>query len=110
MGETPTTEDGLQISLLDEEQGFRSGDSVTLRILVTRQSKKGEKPVGGAAVSVKVLGTSFRPVIHSVKTERDGIATISAQIPQFTSGRAAILVRATAGGLSTEVRRVVHPA
>jgi hypothetical protein len=55
-----------------------------------------------------VLGTTFRPLIYSMKTQRDGIATVSAQIPKFTSGRAAILIRALAGGSETELRRVIH--
>ena len=66
--------------------------------------------MNGAVVSVKVLGTAFRPMIYSMKTERDGMATVSAKIPKFTSGRAAILIRALAGGSETELRRVIHAA
>ena len=61
-------------------------------------------------VSAKVLGTTFRPQVYSLKTERDGVAVISVQIPQFTSGRAAILVRAVADGDTVEIRRVIHAA
>jgi hypothetical protein len=102
-------EEGLRISLLDEQE-FRSGDSLTLRIMVSQLSGKSEKPMNGAVVSVKVLGTAFRPMIYSMKTERDGMATVSAKIPKFTSGRAAILIRALAGGSETELRRVIHAA
>ena len=109
LGEAEESEAGLRISLLDHEVVFRSGDSLTLQLLVTEVSPQGEKAVGGAAVSVKVLGTSFRPLIYSVKTNREGLAKVPIQIPQFTSGRAAILIRATAGELSTETRRVIHP-
>jgi hypothetical protein len=76
--------------------------------LVSHLSGNAEKPMNGAVVSVKVLGTTFRPLIYSMKTQRDGIATVSAQIPKFTSGRAAILIRALAGGSETELRRVIH--
>lgn len=108
MGEQTREEEGLKITLL-EEQEFRSGGSLLLRIMVIQVGKI-EKPVNGAVVSVKVLGTAFRPMIYSMKTEKNGVATVSAQIPKFTSGRAAILIKALAGGSETELRRVIHAA
>lgn len=101
--------EGLRVSLLDEQE-FRSGDALTVRIMVSQLSGNSEKPMNGAVVSVKVLGTAFRPMIYSMKTQRDGVATVSAQIPKFTSGRAAILIRALAGGSETELRRIIHAA
>jgi hypothetical protein len=108
-GEMVESEEGLRISLPDQTDDFRSGDSLTLQILVTQRTRKGEKPINGAAVSLKVLGTAFRPLIYSVKTNREGLATVSTEIPQFTSGRAAILIQAEVGELSSETRRVIHP-
>lgn len=102
-------QEGLCVTLLDEQE-FRSGTSLTLAVLVTHRSPKEEKPLSGVSVSVKVLGTTFRPVIVSLKTQRDGVALVNTKIPQFSSGRAAILVRAVKGGESVEIRRVVHPA
>ena len=109
LGEPARLEEGLKITLL-EEQEFRSGDSLMLRIMVSHLSGKTEKPMNGAVVSVKVLGTAFRPMIYSMKTEKNGVATVTAQIPRFTSGRAAILIRALAGGSESELRRVIHAA
>ena len=109
LGEPALEEEGLRISLL-EEQEFRSGDSLLLRIMVIQTSGNSQKPMNGAVVSVKVLGTAFRPMIYSTKTEKNGVATVTAQIPKFTSGRAAILVKALAGGSETELRRVIHAA
>jgi hypothetical protein len=100
--------EGLRLQLLDE-QDLLGGQSLTLRIMVSNYSRGKEKPKSGAPVSVKVLGTTFRPVIYSAKTQRDGIATVAAEIPQFTSGRAAVLVRAQVGGETVEVRRVIYP-
>ena len=107
LGELAPEEEGLRISLLDEQE-FRSGDTPTLRIMVSQLSGTNEKPMNGAVVSVKVLGTSFRPLIYSMKTQRDGVAIVLVQIPTFTSGRAAILIKALAGGTETELRRVIH--
>lgn len=107
LGELAKEPEGLRLSLLDEQE-FRSGDTPTLRIMVSQMSGTNEKPMNGAVVSVKVLGTSFRPLIYSMKTQRDGVAIVLAQIPTFTSGRAAILIKALAGGTETELRRVIH--
>ena len=104
----PTLDQGLVVRLLDANE-FYSGDAPTLRILVTRRVGYDENPLGNASVSVKILGTTFRPLIYSVKTQRDGIASLSTQIPQFTSGRAAVLIRATAKDEASEVRCVIHP-
>ncbi len=109
MGEPAREAEGLRVSLLDGQE-FRSGEALTLRIMVSQRSGNTEKPMNGAVVSVKVLGTGFRPLIYSTKTQGDGVATVSAQIPKFTSGRAAILIRALAGGSETELRRIIHAA
>jgi hypothetical protein len=104
----PILEQGLVVRLLDANE-FYSGDSPTLRVLVTERVKYDENPVSNASVSIKILGTTFRPLIHSVKTQRDGIASLSTQIPQFTSGRAAVLVRAMVKDQAAELRCVIHP-
>ena len=101
--------DGLVITMLDDEE-FYSGTSYTLRVLISNRSAGDENPLPNAAVSVKILGTTFRPLIYSLKTESDGVATISTQIPEFSSGRAAVLVRAVVKDQAAELRRIIHPA
>ena len=106
----PIQPDGLNITILDE-QDFWAGGNFHIRIMVGDRTNDQEQPVSGATLSVKVLGTAFRPQLYLVKTEQDGVAVVSAQIPKFTSGRAAILIRAAAiDGRSTETRRVIHAA
>ncbi len=106
----PAKADGLCITILDEQE-FWAGGSFQIRIKVGDVTNQQELPVMGATLSVKVLGTAFRPQLYSVKTEKDGVAVVSAQIPRFTSGRAAILITAAAvDGRSTETRRVIHAA
>jgi hypothetical protein len=102
-------EDGLLIELLDDDE-FYSGQSYTLRVLVANRIQGDEKPIASVAVSVKILGTTFRPLIYTLKTESDGVASLLTEIPQFTSGRAAVLIRAVAKDQAAEVRRVIHPA
>ncbi len=107
--EVSESETGVVLLVLDEDE-FRAGGSFTIRVLVEDRSGKKGKPLTGVDVSVRVLGTTFRPQIYSVKTERDGVAAVSTTMPNFTSGRAAVLIRAVAKGQTIEVRRVIHPA
>ena len=101
--------DGLSITMLDDEE-FYSGERYTLRVLIGNREAGEETPLAAVAVSIKILGTTFRPLIYSLKTERDGVATVETQIPVFTSGRAAVLVRAVAKDQAAELRRIIHPA
>lgn len=107
--QSPPNERGLGFTLLDEDE-FQAGQSYTIRVLVEEKSENKQKALPGVGVSVKILGTEFRPQIYSVKTERDGVAIVSAEMPTFTSGRAAVLIRAVVKGQPMEVRRVIHPA
>ena len=99
----------LVVRLLDEVE-FYSGETATVRVLVTNRDGEHEDPLANVAVSVKVLGTTFRPLIYSLKTQRNGIATVSTQIPRFNSGRAAVLIRATAKDQAAELRCIIHPS
>ena len=105
----PVLEDGLFITMLDDEE-FYSGQRCTLRILVSNRTAGKERPLANTAVSVKILGTTFRPLIYTLKTESDGVATIATEIPKFSSGRAAVLVRAVTKDQAAELRRIIHPA
>jgi len=101
-------DEGLTILLLDDTE-FNSGDIRILRVLVVNRRAGQERPLASAAVSIKILGTAFRPLIYSLKTDRDGVATVSTQIPMFVSGRAAVLIRAVTKDEAAELRRVIHP-
>lgn len=105
----PDLEDGLFLELLDDDE-FYSGKRYTLRVLVNNRTNGDEKPLANVSVSVKVLGTTFRPLIYTLKTESDGVASVNTDIPQFTSGRAAVLVRAVTKDQAAELRRIIHPA
>ena len=107
--EVDQREGGLQLTILDDEE-FRAGETLTIRIELADRSGRRQKPLPNIPLSVKILGTAFRPQIYSVKTERGGVATVIATMPNFTSGRAAVLVRAVVKGETIEVRRVIQPA
>lgn len=98
----------LYLNLLDDEGDFRAGQLATIKIYVGRGTF-GRRAVTDAGVTVKVLGTTFRPLILSTRTGADGVAVVRALLPQFNSGRAAILIRAAdANGGEAELRRIIH--
>lgn len=87
------------------ETTFKGGERKTLGILIYRGAP--ENTVNNAQIMVKVLGSSFRPLIFHAKTDEKGIATVHLQLPHFKSGRAALLVRAMSEGEESEIRRRV---
>jgi hypothetical protein len=97
-------DDNLRIELPNEDT-FKGGDRKTMSILVRRGNS--EEGLVGAHVLVKVLGSSFRPLIFHAKTDSNGIAVVHLQLPHFRAGRAAILVKAMSQDEETELRRVV---
>lgn len=87
------------------ETSFKGGERKTLGIVIYRGLR--ENPVSNAQIMVKVLGSSFRPLIFHSKTDEKGIATVHLQVPHFRAGRAAVLVRAMSDGEEVEIRRRV---
>lgn len=100
-------EGALHLSLMEERE-FHAGEVVTIRIRVSRGAGDGRVPAANVPVTVKVLGTEFRPLILTTRSDADGVATIHAWLPRFTKGRAAVLVRAALDGFTAELRRVIH--
>jgi hypothetical protein len=96
--------DKLKIELLNDAS-FKGGERKTISILVKRGSA--EEGLSGAHVLVKVIGTSFRPLIFHARTDSNGVAVVHLQLPHFKAGRAAILVKAMSEGEEAELRRVI---
>lgn len=105
--ESDDASDEIYLSLLDDEGEFRAGQLVTVKIYVGRGTY-GQRPVGQANLTVKVLGTSFRPIIVTTTTDEHGVGVVRALLPRFSSGRAAIIIRAVAGDHAAEMRRIIH--
>lgn len=99
------TEERLTVELLNSPT-FKGGERKTLSILVHRGNE--ESGLSGAHVMVKVLGSSFRPLIFHAKTDSNGVAIVHLQLPHFKAGRAAILVKAMSNGEEVELRRVIQ--
>lgn len=102
-------EEELNLELV-EDRDFHASDTVALRIRVSRGAGGEANMVSNAPVTVKVLGTTFRPLICTAMTDRDGIAVVFTTLPHFTSGRAAILIRVVVGSEDAEMRRIILPS
>lgn len=97
-------DNSLKIEVLNE-LSFKGGERKTLSIQVRRGASK--DGLSGAHVMVKILGSSFRPLIFHAKTDSNGVAIVHLQLPSFTRGRAAVLIRAMSGGEEVELRRSI---
>ncbi|HEV8588195.1 MAG TPA: hypothetical protein VGQ72_04930 [Pyrinomonadaceae bacterium] len=102
-------EEAFTLTILDEKQ-LRAGESVTLRIQVTKRADGQPHPVARANITVKVLGSMFQPSSTYSTTDSAGRSAISITLPTFESGRGAVLIRADADGEVAELRRIIHPA
>jgi hypothetical protein len=102
-------EEGLAITLMDEKE-LRAGESITLRIQVTRPTKNGRKPAAKAGITVKLLGSNFQSSSTFSTTDSTGRSSISVSLPMFSIGRGAILVRAELDGDVVELRRIIQPS
>jgi hypothetical protein len=98
----------LRVILLDDME-FIGGQSVTLRVLVSRAGGNRREPARKARVVVKALGSTFRPTSTMATTNPQGIAAIPILLPSFESGRAAVLIQAHIDGETAELRRIILP-
>jgi hypothetical protein len=105
VGSEEVDENEIKIRLLGRST-FNSGEAATLDILVARGGKLG-KGVGGAHIVVKLLGSSFKPLIFHTKADDNGISQVHLEIPDIKGGRAAILIKALYEGEEIELRQVI---
>jgi len=100
---------GLEIVMLDESE-LVAGKNATLRLKVTRPAPSNQVGVARARITVKTLGTSFRPETTTCNTDEHGVAVVPVKLPSFKKGRAAILVHAEFDGDEAELRRIIMPS
>lgn len=103
-GRERRTHNKLTLELLGEPK-FKGGDRKTVNIMICRGSAR--KVVAGAEIMIKVVGSSFRPVIFHAQSDPNGLAKMHIEVPQFQTGRAALLLRVLNDGEEVELRRVV---
>lgn len=88
------------------ETAFKGGERKSVTFMVCRGTER--KVVGNAQILVKILGSNFRPQIFHSITDQNGLARLELEMPDFSGGRAAFLVRASSAGEETELRRSIQ--
>ena len=99
------SEEKLNIELLDAEV-FKGGDRRAISLAASRG--KSRSVVSNAQIMVKILGSSFRPLIFHSSTNEHGVANVDIHLPNFSTGRAALLIRVMSNGEEVELRRAIE--
>ncbi|HMG34640.1 MAG TPA: hypothetical protein VKM94_11935 [Blastocatellia bacterium] len=85
---------------------FIAGKNVGLRVQVTHDFK----PEPDAIVTVKVIGTAFKPQVFIGRAGGDGMASFSLNLPSFSAGTAAIVIEAQSGRGRGELKNLIRRA
>jgi hypothetical protein len=83
---------------------FTAGENIHLRVRVSR----GSKPEFDAIVTVKIIGTAFKPQVFIGRLGRDGTASFRITLPSFTAGTAAIVIEARSGKGTGELKNLIR--
>ena len=95
----------LDVEVLTPE-AFTAGESIALRVRVSHNSK----PEFDAIVTVKIIGTAFKPQVFIGRIGRDGAASFRLTIPSFTAGTAAIVIEARSARGTGELKNLIRRA
>ena len=83
---------------------FTAGKSVGLKVQVSC----GGKAESDAVVTIKVIGTAFKPQVYIGRSAMDGVASFSLVIPAFTAGTAAIVIECQSKHGRGEVKQLIR--
>jgi hypothetical protein len=93
----------LEVKVLSPDV-FVAGRGIGLRVQVTN----GAKPDLDATVTVKIIGTAFKPQVFIGRVGRDGVANFSVNLPSFTTGTAAIVIEAQSNKGRGELKNLIR--
>jgi hypothetical protein len=85
---------------------FTAGKNIGLRVRVTQ----GLAPESEAVVTVKIIGTAFKPQVFIGRVGSDGVANFTLALPAFTTGTAAIVIEAQSGSGRGELKNLIRRA
>jgi hypothetical protein len=87
-------------------EAFIAGKSIGLRVQVSH----GSRPEFDAIVTVKIIGTAFKPQVVIGRVGRDGVASFSLTLPAFNAGTAAIVIEARSSSGRGELKNLIRRA
>jgi hypothetical protein len=85
---------------------FTAGSGIGLRVQVTHDAT----PDFDATVTVKIIGTAFKPQVFIGRVGGDGVASFNLTLPSFTTGTAAIVIEAQSGIGHGELKNLIRRA
>lgn len=94
-----------KIQLLNEKS-LLAGESTVLQIQISAENE--DCNLKDLPIKIKLIGTSFSPLIYSAQTDDGGLANCQIKILQFDKGRGVLLINATVGDHELELRRIVQ--
>jgi hypothetical protein len=83
---------------------FIAGKSIGLRVQITT----GSAPEPDAVVTIKIIGTAFKPQVYIGRAGVDGIASFSLLLPAFSAGTAAIVIEAQSKNGRGELKQLIR--
>ena len=85
---------------------FTAGKSINLKVKI----QYGTKPEAEATVTVKIVGTAFKPQVFMGHAGHDGVAAFNLNLPSFTAGTAAIVIEAQSIHGRGELKHLIRRA
>jgi hypothetical protein len=85
---------------------FIAGKNVGLRVQVLFNATVEPE----AVVTIKIIGTAFKPQVFIGRAGRDGVANFSLSLPAFTAGTAAIVIEAQSNRGRGELKHLIRRA
>jgi hypothetical protein len=85
---------------------FIAGKSIGLRVQVSHENA-GEN---GAIVTIKIIGTAFKPQVYLGRTGADGVVAYNLVLPAFSAGTAAIVIEAQSSHGRGELKHLIRRA
>ena len=85
---------------------FIAGKTVGLRVQVLLNAMAEPE----AVVTIKIIGTAFKPQVYIGRAGRDGIANFTLPLPSFTAGTAAIVIEAQSHRGRGELKHLIRRA
>lgn len=83
---------------------FIAGKPVALKVQIARAGAMEPE----AIVTVKVIGTAFKPQVFMSRSDFSGIATFNFTLPSFTAGTAAIVIEAQSNRGRGELKHLIR--
>ena len=85
---------------------FTAGKNINLRVKISY----GTKPETEATVTIKIVGTAFKPQVYMGHAGHDGVASFNLNLPPFTAGTAAIVIEAQSLHGRGELKHLIRRA